>query len=96
LTTKQRTYLKTLAHSLKPIHQIGKEGLTVPGVRAIREAFNTREVLKVKVQDSAPAGVQGTGQELAAQLENTHLVQLIGRTLVLYRPHPDNPEIELP
>ena len=63
---------------------------------AIREAFNTREVLKVKVQDSAPAGVQGTGQELAAQLENTHLVQVIGRTLVLYRPHPDNPEIELP
>lgn len=96
MTTKQRTYLKRLAHPLKPIHQIGKEGLTVPGVRAIREAFNKREVLKVKVQDSAPAGVQETGQELAAQLENTHLVQVIGRTLVLYRPHPDDPEIELP
>lgn len=96
MTTKQRAYLKRLAHPLKPIHQIGKEGLTVPGVRAIREAFNTREVLKVKVQDSAPAGVKGTGQELAAQLENTHLVQVIGRTLVLYRAHPDDPEIELP
>jgi RNA-binding protein len=96
LTTRQRAYLKKLAHPLKPVHQIGKEGLTVPGVRAIREAFNTREVLKVKIQDSAPAAVQETGQELAAQLENTHLVQVIGRTLVLYRPDPDNPEIELP
>lgn len=96
LTTKQRAYLKRLAHPLKPIHQIGKEGLTVPGVRAIREAFNTREVLKVKVQDSAPAGVRETGQELAAQVENAHLVQVIGRTLVLYRPDPDDPEIELP
>jgi len=96
LTTKQRAYLKKLAHPLKPIHQIGKEGLTVSGIRAIREAFNTREVLKVKVQDSAPAAVQETGQELAARLENTHLVQVIGRTVVLYRPDPDDPGIELP
>jgi len=96
LTNKQRAYLKKLAHPLKPIHQIGKEGLTVPGIRSVREAFNTREVLKVKVQDSAPAGVRETGEELAAQLEDTHLVQVIGRTLVLYRPDPDDPEIELP
>ena len=96
LTNKQRAFLKKMAHPLKPIHQIGKEGLTVPGIRAVREAFNTREVLKVKVQDSAPAGVRETGEELATQLEDTHLVQVIGRTLVLYRPDPDDPEIELP
>lgn len=96
LTTKQRAYLKKLAHPLKPIHQIGKEGLTVPGVRAIREAFNTREILKVKVQDSAPADVRATGEALVAQIEDTHLVQVIGRTLVLYRPDPDDPEIDLP
>jgi RNA-binding protein len=96
LTTKQRAYLKTLAHSLKPVHQVGKEGLTVPGIRAIREAFNTREILKVKVQDSAPADVRAIAEELVAGLEDTHLVQVIGRTLVLYRPDPDDPEIELP
>ena len=96
LTTKQRAYLKKLAHPLKPVHQVGKEGLTVPGVRAIREAFNTREILKVKVQDSAPANVRATGEALVAQIDDAHLVQVIGRTLVLYRPDPDDPEIELP
>lgn len=96
MTTKQRAHLKTLAHSLKPIHQIGKDGVTDRALSAVREAFNTREVLKVKVQDSAPNGVRGTADELATQLEDTHVVQVIGRTLVLYRPHPDDPEIELP
>jgi len=96
LTTKQRAHLKALAHSLKPVHQVGKTGLTDRGIEAIREAFNTREILKVKVQDSAPADVRATGEELVARLGDTHLVQVIGRTLVLYKPDPDDPEIELP
>lgn len=96
MTTRQRAYLKSLAHSLKPVHQIGKDGVTDRTVTSVREAFNTREVLKVKVLDSAPAGVHGTAEELAARLKDVRLVQVIGRTLVLYRPDPDDPEIELP
>lgn len=96
LTTKQRSYLKSLAHSLKPVHQIGKEGVTDSAAAAVLEAFNTREVLKVKVQDSAPSAVRVTGEELAARLDGVHLVQVIGKTLVLYRPDPDDPTIELP
>jgi RNA-binding protein len=96
LTTKQRAYLKSLAHSLKPVHQIGKEGVTDRTLAALRDAFNTREILKVKVQDSAPAGVRGTAEELVDRLPEAALVQVIGRTLVLYRPDPDHPEIDLP
>jgi RNA-binding protein len=96
LTTKQRAHLKSLAHALKPVHQIGKEGVTDRAVAAIGEAFNTREILKVKVQDSAPAGVHETGEEIVVRLPEAHLVQVIGRTLVLYRPDPDEPEIEFP
>lgn len=96
LTTKQRAYLKSLAHALKPVHQIGKEGVTDRAVEAIGDAFNTREILKVKVQDSAPSGTRETGEEIAARLPDAQLVQVIGRTLVLYRPDPDEPEIELP
>ena len=51
---------------------------------------------KVKVQDSAPAGVHETGEEIVVRLPEAHLVQVIGRTLVLYRPDPDEPEIEFP
>ena len=44
---KQRAHLKSLAHSLKPILQIGKEGVTDALVRSIEDAFHTRELFKI-------------------------------------------------
>ncbi|HEV2763495.1 MAG TPA: ribosome assembly RNA-binding protein YhbY [Pyrinomonadaceae bacterium] len=96
LTTKQRAHLRSLAHHLKPLLHVGKDGVTETAVRTVGEAFNTRELIKVKVLDSAPEGAKESGEALAARLEGVHLVQVIGRTLVLYRPHPDKPEIKLP
>lgn len=96
LTTRQRAHLKSLAHSLKPIHHIGKEGVTDRTLDALREAFHTRELLKVKVQDSAPDAARETGEALVERLDDAYLVQVIGRTLVLYRPDPEEPAIELP
>jgi RNA-binding protein len=65
-------------------------------VRAVEDAFNTRELLKVKVQEASPQNVREAGAELAERVEGAHLVQTIGRTAVLYRPHPEKPEIRLP
>lgn len=90
LTTKQRAHLKSLAHSLKPVHQIGKDGVTDRAVEAVREAFNTREILKVKVLDTAPLEARATGDALVSSIEDAHLVQVIGRTIVLYRPQPED------
>jgi RNA-binding protein len=96
LNAKQRMKLKGLAHSLKPILYIGKEGVTESSVRAVEAAFNTREILKIKVQDGAPETADESGRLLAGRVKDAHLVQVIGRTVVLYRPHPDDPKIELP
>lgn len=95
LTSKQRGQLKSLAHHLKPIHHIGKEGLTDQGLKAIAEAFNHRELLKVKVQESAPLTAAEAGAAIPAELADVHHVQTIGRTVVLYRRHPEKPEIVL-
>ena len=96
LTSKQRTHLRGLAHPLKPLLHVGKEGVTVPTIRAVREAFNTRELLKVKVLESAPAPARDVGAALVAEVEDAAVVQVVGRTLTLYRPHPDAPVIRLP
>jgi len=95
LTPGQRAHLKSLAHPLKPIFQVGKDGVTERAVVAVREAFNTREILKVKVLDSAPTDTHATGEALVSRLEDARLVQVIGRTLVLYRPDPEDPQIHL-
>jgi RNA-binding protein len=96
LTTKQRASLRSLAHRLKPILQLGKEGITDRAANAVQDAFNSRELLKVKVQESAPMSAAAAGEALAARIPDAHHIQTIGRTVVLYRPHPDKPEITLP
>lgn len=95
LTPKQRAYLRSLAHHLKPVFYVGKEGITDAAIQAIRDTFNTRELLKVKVQEAAPLGVRDGAESLAREVVAT-VVQTIGRTAVLYRRHPTKPEIKLP
>ena len=96
LSSKQRAHLRSLAHSLKPILQIGADGVTEPVLRSVVNAFNTRELMKVKVLDGAPVDVDEAADEVRDSLVGVHVVQTIGKTMVLYRPFPEEPEIELP
>ena len=96
LTAKQRAHLRSLAHHLKAIHQVGKEGITDAGLNAISDAFSTRELVKVKVQEAAPISAREAGSVLTERMPDVEHVQTIGRTVVLYRPHPEKPEIQLP
>ena len=96
LTSRQRAHLKSLAHSLKPILQVGKEGVTDALARSIEDAFHTRELFKLKVLDSAPIEAREIANMIAGAIDNAHVVQVIGRTIVLYRPDPEAPDIRLP
>lgn len=95
LTSKQRAELRRLAHSLKPVVIVGGDGVTDPVVQSVREAFNTRELIKVKALDSAPGTIREIADTVTDALEDAHTVQTIGRTAVLYRPDPDEPQLLL-
>jgi RNA-binding protein len=96
ITPRQRAFLKSQAHHLKPVAFVGKEGVSDATLRSIQEALNTRELIKVKVLEASPLHVRDAGAELQQRIDNAELVQTIGRIAILYRPHPDKPEIELP
>jgi len=96
LTSKQRAHLRALAHSLKPVLQIGAEGVSEPFLRALTEALHTRELLKVKVLESAPEDPRCSADAIAARLPGVGVAQTIGRTIVLYRHFPEDPQIQLP
>jgi len=96
LSSKQRAHLRGLAHPLKPLLQIGKEGVTPATIHAVAEALRRRELLKIKVLEGAPADARATAHELAELLDDAHVVQVVGRTVTIYRPHPERPEIKLP
>lgn len=96
LTAKQRAFLRKLAHRLKPVVHVGGEGVTPALLASIEDALQTREVLKVKVLEAAPEKARTTADQISRRLDNVHVPQTIGRTIVLYRRHPESPEIELP
>lgn len=65
-------------------------------VQAIDEAFNTRELFKIRILDGAPVDARTAASEISDRLPDVHIAQVIGRTLVLYRPFPEDPRIRLP
>ncbi len=96
LTSKQRAHLRGLAHALKPLLHVGKEGVSDDAVAAATQAFQTRELFKIRVLEAAPEEARDSAHALAARIPNAHVVQVVGRNAVLYRPHPTAPEIRLP
>ena len=96
LTSKQRAHLRGLAHSLKPLAHVGKEGVTPAAVRALQQTFETHELVKVRVLEAAPEDVRETGHALAAGVDGATVVQTVGRIATLYRPDPEAPQIKLP
>lgn len=75
---------------------MGVDGITDAVITSVDEAFNTRELLKIKVLENAPVDVEEAAAAIAASVPGAHVPQTIGRTLVLYRPFPEDPEIQLP
>ena len=96
LTPKQRAHVRGLAHPVRPLVHVGKEGVTPAALRALRQTFATREIVKVKVLDAAPEGPRETGTALAEGVDGCHVVQTVGRTVTLFRPDPKNPVVRLP
>ncbi len=94
LSNKQKQHLKGLAHHLNPVVLMGSNGLTEAVLAEIEIALNYHELIKVKVVSEdretklliVDAIVRETGAEK---------VQVIGKTLVLYRPS-EQRKIELP
>ncbi len=95
LTGKQRRFLRGLGNTLKPIVFVGQQGVTESVIEAIEAAFNAHELVKIKLQQSVLEDRREVGERLA-QATQSHLVQVLGRTILLYRRHPEKPQIELP
>ncbi|WP_312151452.1 ribosome assembly RNA-binding protein YhbY [Paenibacillus odorifer] len=95
LTGKQTRYLRSLAHHLDPIFQVGKGGVNDHLVRHIEEAIEKRELMKISILSNNIENPKEIGVALAEQ-SGSELVQVIGKTVVLYKESRDNKTIELP
>ncbi|MBM3277175.1 MAG: ribosome assembly RNA-binding protein YhbY [Candidatus Handelsmanbacteria bacterium] len=95
LTGRQRRYLRGLANQLKATVYLGKEGISQAVKGAVEEAYTHRELIKIRLEKGCPIERHEAG-ELLAKATGSHLVQVLGHTLLLYRRHPEEPVLQLP
>ncbi|MDO4176066.1 MAG: YhbY family RNA-binding protein [Bacillota bacterium] len=84
ITGKQRSYLKKLGQELDPVVFIGRSDLTENVVKEMDNLLESRELIKVKLQEGSSLDSKECANE-AAEMLNAEFVQAIGRKFVLYR-----------
>lgn len=88
LTGKQNRFLRGLGHGLRPFVMIGKLHLSDDVVSATNEALKAHELIKVKIQEGCLEDRKTVAAELAAETGSA-VVQILGKTFLLYRPGDD-------
>ncbi len=83
-TSKQRANLKSMASTMKPIGQVGKEGITDNLVESLSNALEARELIKVTLLPAAGEDGENLAVDLA-ELLHAELVAVIGRKAIFYR-----------
>ena len=84
MTSKQRAYLKSLAMTMDPIFQVGKNSMTPEFTQAIAEALEARELIKISVLKNCADDPKELAQ-LLAERTRSQVVQVIGKKIVLYK-----------
>ncbi|HLR61100.1 MAG TPA: ribosome assembly RNA-binding protein YhbY [Lentibacillus sp.] len=95
LTGKQKRHLRSEAHHLKPIFQVGKTGVNDNMTEQIGEALEKRELMKVSILQNSPED-KNTAAEKLAVATGAEIVQIIGKNIILYKESKENKQIELP
>ncbi|WP_037585289.1 ribosome assembly RNA-binding protein YhbY [Stenoxybacter acetivorans] len=91
LSTKDIAALKARAHHLNPVVMIGQNGLTDAVIQETDTHLTAHELIKVQVADDDRAERAAIAQALCGAVD-AHLVQHIGKQLVLFRPKPEKPQ----
>jgi RNA-binding protein len=94
LSGKHNRYLRALGHHLTPVVIIGKEGLTEEVLDKLKEELMTHELIKVKIGKGKLKRKEAV--VLLSEKTGAQVVQLLGKTILLYLERKSSPSIKLP
>lgn len=95
LTGKQKRFLRAKANQIKPIFQVGKSGVNENMISQINDALERRELLKISVLQNCLEDKETVANNIANATES-HIVQIIGNNIILYKESSKHKNIELP
>ena len=89
----QRRYLRSLANPMRALVQVGDAGISEGILGAIDAALRDHELIKIRLRQ--PDDRKALAKELACRTDSA-LCGVVGHTVILYRPHAEEPVIDLP
>ncbi|MBS8264984.1 ribosome assembly RNA-binding protein YhbY [Mesobacillus boroniphilus] len=95
LTGKQKRFLRSKAHHLTPIFQVGKGGVNENMIKQIADVLEARELIKVSILQNCDEDRDTVAEQLSRGAK-AELVQVIGNTIVLYKESRENKQLVLP
>ena len=87
LKSKERAFLKKLAHDLDPIVRIGKDGIDENVIDSIAKVVKKRELIKVKILQNSDVKLERElGNEIAEKTKSV-FVDSIGKVFIFFKPN---------
>jgi RNA-binding protein len=84
LTGKQRSHLKSMANTIKPIIQVGKEGVSENFLSQLDNMLNDHEIVKINILSNSGEQSKAVANELCEVLK-AEFVSALGNKAVVYR-----------
>jgi RNA-binding protein len=84
MNSRQRKFLRSRAHRLKPVVFVGKGGASPEIVKATDLALEDHELIKIKFNDHKES--KAALAENICRLAAAHLVGIVGHVAIVYRP----------
>jgi RNA-binding protein len=88
-----RRQLRSHGHALAPIVMIGKSGVTLAVRKELQKAAFDHELVKVRLLAECPSDRFAVAERLAGE-PGIRIVQILGRTILVYKRHPQEPRFE--
>ena len=92
LSSKQRSYLKSVSAKLDPVFQVGKGGVSREQAEGISKYLTAHEIVKIKVLDNSLYSADEAAREIS-ELTDSEVVIVIGSKAVLFRRNPEKPTV---
>lgn len=87
IKSSDRKKLRGLAHHIKPIVQLGRNGLTDQLIQAVNTALNDHELIKLKFMDFK-SSKQVLSEEISKKSQS-QVVGMVGNSVIFYKPNPN-------
>lgn len=95
LTSKQRSFLRSIGNTFDPIFHVGKEGIGEAFLKQVEDALEARELIKITVLRNSSVDAWEACNEICDAV-GADPVQVIGNRFLIYRKSKEKSRIVLP